>query len=104
MLNPRQATLGVTLLALSALLTSLAADEPREKEKKPPPLSRVVPAGRGVRVTVVAEQLSGPVNDILWYKGRLYISHRGKISMLEGPGQVRDLVTGLPSLGDHHNN
>src|SRR5437660_1702724 len=32
-----------------------------------------------------------------------YISHRGKISSLEG-NVVRDLVTDLPSLGDHHNN
>ena len=52
---------------------------------------------------VVAEQLSGPVTDLLWHAGRLFISHRGKISVLEG-GTVRDLVTDLPSFGDHHNN
>ena len=53
--------------------------------------------------TVVADQLSGPVTDLLWHDGRLYISHRGKISVLEG-GKVRDLVSDLPSWGDHHNN
>lgn len=62
---------------------------------------RVTPKGE---ITVAADQLSGPVNDLLWYRDRLYISHRTKISALERNGQVRDLVTGLPSLGDHHNN
>jgi len=51
----------------------------------------------------IADDLNGPVTDLLWHAGRLYISHRGKISVLEGK-EVRDLVTGLPSLGDHHNN
>ena len=51
----------------------------------------------------VADQLSGPVTDLLWHKGKLYISHRGKISVLE-KGKIRDLVTDLPSFGDHHNN
>jgi glucose/arabinose dehydrogenase len=60
-----------------------------------------VPAN-GEKATV-AEGLNGPVTDLLWHGRRLYISHRGKISVLEN-GQVRDLVTGLPSLGDHHNN
>jgi glucose/arabinose dehydrogenase len=52
---------------------------------------------------VLVSQLNGPVNDILWHQGKLYISHKGKISVLEG-SEVKDLVTGLPSLGDHHNN
>jgi glucose/arabinose dehydrogenase len=53
---------------------------------------------------VVADQLNGPVNDILWHDGRLYISHLGKISVLNADGTVRDLVTGLPVSWDHHNN
>jgi glucose/arabinose dehydrogenase len=65
---------------------------------------RLVPSGPNATITeVVADQLNSPVNDILWHQGKLYISHRGKISVAEG-GKVRDLVTGLPSLGDHHNN
>jgi glucose/arabinose dehydrogenase len=52
---------------------------------------------------VVADHLEAPVAGLLWYQGRLYISHRGKISVLEGAMRVRDLVTGLPSLGDHSN-
>lgn len=55
------------------------------------------------KVETVAEHLNGPVTDLLWHDKRLFISHRGKISVLEA-GNVRDLVTGLPSLGDHHNN
>ncbi len=55
-------------------------------------------------IELVADQLNGPVNDLLWHQGKLYISHRGKISVVELPGTVRDLVTGLPSFGDHHNN
>jgi glucose/arabinose dehydrogenase len=65
--------------------------------------ARVWRVGAKGGVEVVADQLNGPVNDILWHQGRLFISHRGKISVLEGK-QVRDLVTGLPSMGDHHNN
>jgi len=55
------------------------------------------------RIEVVADQLNGPITDLLWYDGRLYISHRGKVSVLIG-GELRDIVTGLPSHGDFHNN
>ena len=52
---------------------------------------------------VLAKDLDGPVTDVLWYRDRLYIAHRGKISAWTTHGMV-DFVTGLPSLGDHHNN
>ena len=52
---------------------------------------------------IFTDGLTGPITDLLWHGKRLYVSHRGKISVLEN-GKVRDLVTGLPSLGDHHNN
>jgi len=52
---------------------------------------------------VVADNLMGPVTDLLWHQGKLFISHRGKISVIEA-GKVKDLVTDLPSFGDHHNN
>ena len=58
------------------------------------------PAGNTGKI--VADQLSGPVTDLLMHQGKLYISHRGKISVLDG-GKVRDLVTDLPSVGDHNN-
>ena len=51
----------------------------------------------------VAEQLNGPVTDLLWHEGLLYISHRGKVSIITN-NTIVDVVTGLPSLGDHQNN
>ena len=82
------------------------AGEAPGADTAPARVLRLHPTGQpGVtRPEVVADQLCSPVNDILWHQGRLYISHRGKISVLERDGRVRDLVTGLPSHGDHTNN
>jgi glucose/arabinose dehydrogenase len=67
-----------------------------------PRILRLSPSGE---VTAFATRgLHGPINDLLWHKGRLYVSHRGKISAVEDDRRVRDLVTDLPSGGDHHNN
>jgi len=55
-----------------------------------------------LRRKVLTDQLFGPVTDILWHAGRMYVSHRGRISVLQN-GKIRDLVTGLPSWGDHFN-
>jgi len=71
-------------------------------EAAQPRILRVSPQGQ-IQVLRASQYLNGPVNDLLWHDGRLYISHRGKISVLEGE-KVRDLVTGLPSDGDHQNN
>lgn len=57
----------------------------------------------GERKGEITVGLVGPINDLLWHDGKLFISHRGKISVMEGDG-VKDLVTGLPSEGDHQNN
>lgn len=62
---------------------------------------RVSPSGE---MTIVADQLDGPINDLLWHDGRLFISHFGKISVLDSPGSVRDLVTDLPVSFGHQNN
>ncbi len=43
------------------------------------------------------------INDITVYNGLLYVSHRGKISVVED-GRIRDLISDLPSWGMHHNN
>lgn len=67
----------------------------------PARVHRITPSGE---ISLVADQLSGPVNDLLWHQGRLYVSHRGKISVVERPMEVKDLVTDLPSFGDHQNN
>ncbi len=64
-----------------------------------PRILRQSPDGK---IEVVTEDLSPPVNDLLWAKGKLYISHRGRISVLEG-NRVVDVVTDLPSYGDYQN-
>lgn len=66
-----------------------------------PRISMVTPDGE---VRPVAERgLEGPVNDLLWYDGRMYVAHRGKISVLDGDDLLH-IVTDLPSMGDHHTN
>jgi len=62
---------------------------------------RVAPWGE---MEVVAERLSGPITGLLWHQERLYVSHRGRISWVEPGEGVHDVVTGLPSDGDHQNN
>ncbi|MBD0352550.1 MAG: PQQ-dependent sugar dehydrogenase, partial [Flavisolibacter sp.] len=62
---------------------------------------RITPAGQ---ITRFADGFNGPITDILWHRGRLYVSHKGKISAVATDGAVQDLVTGLPSFGDHFNN
>lgn len=66
--------------------------------------ARVWRVSKDGTMQIVADQLNGPVTDLLFHDGRLYISHKGKISVLEGGNRVVDLVTDLPSLGDHFNN
>ncbi len=71
--------------------------------KTAPP--RVLRIGPDWTVQVIADKgLNGPVTGILEHDGEVYISHRGKVSVVSGDGQVRDIVTGLPSFGDHQNN
>jgi glucose/arabinose dehydrogenase len=65
--------------------------------------ARILRISKSGETTVLADQLSAPITDLLWHEGKLFISQKGKISVLEG-STVRDLVTGLPSKGDHHNN
>lgn len=67
-----------------------------------PRILRITPAGE--ITSFATEGLHGPINDLLWHKGDLYVSHRGRISVVKEGGRIRDLVTGLPSGGDHHNN
>lgn len=64
-------------------------------------VTRVSPRGD---MRIVASQLEGPVTDLLWHKGQLYVAQKGKVSIIEPGGYVRDIVKDLPSKGDHHNN
>ncbi len=67
----------------------------------PAQILRITPSGQ---ITRLADGFNGPITDILWHKSQLYVSHKGKISFVAPDGKVTDLVTGLPSYGDHFNN
>ncbi|MDQ3835791.1 MAG: glucose dehydrogenase [Thermoproteota archaeon] len=59
------------------------------------------------RTAVLVDRgLNGPITDIEFnkYNGVLYVSHRGIISAVDLRGHIKDLIVGLPSMGDHHNN
>jgi hypothetical protein len=54
---------------------------------------------------LVDRMLNGPITDVEFHNGKLYVSHRGVISTVDPmTGLVKDIITGLPSIGDHHNN
>lgn len=67
----------------------------------PAQVLRITPSGA---ITCYATNLNGPVTDVLWHRGQLYVSHRGKISVVKTNGNVQDLVTDLPAGGDHFTN
>jgi len=43
-----------------------------------------------------------PISDIAMHRGTLYVSHRGRISVVDN-GRLRDVIAGLPSWGLHQN-
>lgn len=53
---------------------------------------------------VVVDGFTPPLTGITYYKNYFYISHRGKITRVSLDGEKIDLIQGLPSFGDHHNN
>jgi len=72
---------------------------PKETEAR---VLRVSPNGA---IRELAGGFDGPLNGLALREGKLYLSHRGKISAFDLESEEReDLITGLPSLGDHQNN
>ncbi|MCL6449750.1 MAG: hypothetical protein K6T75_00440 [Acetobacteraceae bacterium] len=77
-------------------------------------VARVLAISPQGSVAEVARGFEGPINGLALRGGRLYVSHRAKITVLDLAEKAggaapsvsarRDLVSGLPSLGDHHNN
>jgi len=53
---------------------------------------------------VVAEHFRPPVTGLGYYEGDLYVSQRGSVTVVRPDGSKSDILTGLPSFGDHHNN
>ena len=68
-------------------------------------VARVLSIGRDGNVREIAKGFNGPLNGLTIKQNTMYVSHRGTVTALDlATGQRRDLVSGLPSLGDHHNN
>jgi glucose/arabinose dehydrogenase len=66
---------------------------------------RVLLVSKNGDVEILAgEGLQEPVTGLLVIDKQIYVSHKGKVSIIEGNGKLRDIVTGLPSDGDHQNN
>jgi glucose/arabinose dehydrogenase len=53
---------------------------------------------------VVADGFFPPLTGINHYNGNIYVSHRGFITIIKPDGKKEDVLAGLPSWGDHHNN
>jgi glucose/arabinose dehydrogenase len=53
---------------------------------------------------VIADGFDPPLTGINCYQGDIYVSHRGSITVVKPGGQKQDILSGLPSWGDHHNN
>jgi glucose/arabinose dehydrogenase len=56
------------------------------------------------RFEVIAEGFNPPLTGINYYQGNIYVSHRGAITIVKPDYTKEDIITGLPSWGDHHNN
>ncbi len=54
---------------------------------------------------LVDRNLNSPITDLKYHDGKIYVSNRDKISTVDPKtGFVNDIISGLPSAGDHHNN
>lgn len=53
---------------------------------------------------VIADGFNPPLTGINYHQGDIYVSHRGKITIITPDGSKKDIIEGLPSFGDHHNN
>lgn len=53
---------------------------------------------------IVAEGFNPPLTGINYLNGNIYVSHRGFITIVKSNGTKQNIISGLPSYGDHHNN
>jgi glucose/arabinose dehydrogenase len=73
-------------------------------ELKPQP--RIIKVQQNGNTSILVDRLlNGPITDIVFHNGTLYVSHRGIISTVDpNTGLIKNIITDLPSIGDHHNN
>jgi glucose/arabinose dehydrogenase len=67
-----------------------------------PRILRIKPDGSVEQIASAG--LEPPVTGLAKVGDKLFVSHSGKVSTLGPDGALSDVVTGLPSKGDHHNN
>lgn len=65
--------------------------------------ARVVKLAPDGSLRPVATGFQAPLTGVVVKEGRIWASHRGRLTLIEPDGKRRDLVSGLPSLGDYPN-
>lgn len=58
--------------------------------------------GKGFEV--IADGFNVPLTGITEHNGKIYVAHRRFVTVLEPNGTKTNIIEGLPSNGDHHNN
>lgn len=58
----------------------------------------------GDHFELIAEHFKPPLTGINYLNGNIYVSHRGFITIVKPDGKKENIISGLPSFGDHHNN
>lgn len=53
---------------------------------------------------IIADGFNVPITGINVWRDAIYVSHRGVITVINPDGSRRDIISGLPSYGDHSNN
>jgi glucose/arabinose dehydrogenase len=53
---------------------------------------------------IIADGFNVPITGINYLNGDIYVSHKGAITVIGEDGTRKDIISGLPSFGDYHNN
>jgi glucose/arabinose dehydrogenase len=71
-----------------------------------PEVPRILKVSSDGDVSVLADiGFNAPIVDIAFHDGKLFVSHRHKVSTVDvASGAVKDIIVGLPTGGDHHVN
>jgi hypothetical protein len=58
----------------------------------------------GKSFDVIAQNFFPPLTGITYYHNDIFVSHRGYVTAIKPDGTKVNVLEGLPSFGDHHNN
>ncbi|MDF2686990.1 MAG: repeat containing protein [Clostridia bacterium] len=56
------------------------------------------------KTELIAEGFRPPLTGITSHKNGIYVAHRGAVTLVKSDGSKQDIISDLPSRGDHHNN